>query len=219
MAKSNGNHVIGKWKSFKFVVSQKQVCVFQDLSIKASMSTEEKKSGGKSYAVKKTAKPFEVSMTVKLVANLGCNVQRVAKKLARHAHNGNRGYFYIGKRKLLSLLLMLTDATVDNVVIGRNGAWLSADVKLTFKQTKKFKKKKRRRRNRHPHTSSPAGSSSPTTTGRINTSSSGSSRRRPSTQNSTQIYYNAHAHTAINKRRPTKPSGGTSVGTVYNMYR
>jgi hypothetical protein len=177
--------VIGKWKNHEFVVSPDKIESFRDLQIKGGSNLEEKKKGNKPTVKRKGAKPLELSMTVELNAFVGSDVKKNALTLVKEAVNGDKGYFYIGGKKLMTCKLMLTDATLKNPDFTADGNWIKAQVTLTMKQStkgnvnvsgggKKGKKKKKKKGKGSKKTSVRA--SSPVTTpsgGGTNTASRG----------------------------------------------
>lgn len=129
--------VIGRWGGYTFEVSPSVVRSFTEMSIKGSSDTEDKESGGEKYVARKSGKPSEVSLTVQLNAMLGCNVRAEAMGFVEDATSGKTDYFYVGSGKLFVPSMMLTEADVSKVVMSADGTWLSADVKLTLKQSEK----------------------------------------------------------------------------------
>jgi hypothetical protein len=130
---------IGKWKKHKFVVSSKKIMSFDNLQIKGGSTIEEKKKNKKPTVKRKSAKPLEISLTVGLNAYVGPNVRKEALVFVKEATNGAKGYFYVGKKKLMTCKLMLTDASVKNIVLSKKGSWVQAEVSLTLKQCTKGK--------------------------------------------------------------------------------
>lgn len=129
--------VIGRWGGYTFEVSPSVVRSFTEMSIKGSSDTEDKESGGEKYVARKSGKPSEVSLTVQLNAMLGCNVRAEAMGFVEDATSGKTDYIYVGSGKLFVPSMMLTEADVSKVVMSADGTWLSADVKLTLKQSEK----------------------------------------------------------------------------------
>ena len=129
---------IGRWNGHKFIVSPELILGFTDLQIKASSETKEKKKSKQKYVKRKNGKPTEVTMTVRLTAQTGCDVRTEAMAFIADARAGKKDYFYVNNKKLVTCKLMLTDATVKEAVIPNGGdAWISADVSLTLKQAGK----------------------------------------------------------------------------------
>ena len=177
--------VIGKWKDHEFVVSPDKIESFRDLQIKGGSNLEEKKKGSKPTVKRKGAKPLELSMTVEMNAFVGSDVKKNALTLVKEAVNGDKGYFYIGGKKLMTCKLMLTDATLKNPDFTADGTWIKAQVTLTMKQStkgninvsgggKKGKKKKNKKGKGSKKSSAKA--SSPVTTPSGGGGSSGSGR-------------------------------------------
>ena len=128
---------IGRWSSYRFEVSPNVVRGFSGLTMKGSCETEDKTESNQKYVARKNGKPSEVSMTVHLDARLGCDVRGEALALVECASSGERDYFYIGNRKLMSCRLMLTDASVSEVTVAPDATWITAKVQLTMKQSSK----------------------------------------------------------------------------------
>lgn len=128
---------IGNWNGHVFEVSPTVVRSFTGLTLKGSSETEEKKSGNEIYVQRKNAKAREVSMTIMLNANFGVDVQQEATAFIDEACAGANDYFYINGKKLCACMLMLTEASIDNVQISPGGIWISCEVKLTMKQCTK----------------------------------------------------------------------------------
>lgn len=125
---------VGKWNGHKFEVSSNKIYSFSDLSIKGEMEAKDVKKSKAGYVSRKSGKPTEVSLTVKLNAYTGCDVRAEALKFVTEARAGKKDYFYVGSKKLVTCKLILTSATVSNPVISASGKWVSAEVKMTMKQ-------------------------------------------------------------------------------------
>lgn len=135
--KKTTTHEIGKWNGHKFVVSSKLIRGFTGLQIKGSSELKSAKDSGQGKVKRKGANPTEISMTIKLNAFVGIDVRKEAMAFVKEARAGKKGYFYIGKKKLVSCKLMLTEATVKEVEISIGGKWTSAEVLVTMKQCNK----------------------------------------------------------------------------------
>ncbi|MBQ8507224.1 MAG: hypothetical protein IJ466_07345 [Clostridia bacterium] len=129
---------IGRWNGHIFEVSASMVRSFSDLTIKAGCETEEKTSSKQKYVKRKAGNPTQLSLTIILVADLGCDVRSEADAFTEDARTGATDYFYVGSRKLVAAQLMLTDASVENIDISPSGFWSAATVKLTMKQAGKM---------------------------------------------------------------------------------
>jgi hypothetical protein len=125
---------VGRWNGHKFEVSPSKIYSFSDLTIKGEMEAKDVKKSKAGYVSRKSGKPTEVSLTVKLNAYTGCDVRAEALKFVTEARAGKKDYFYVGSKKLVTCKLILTSATVSNPVISASGKWVSADVKMTMKQ-------------------------------------------------------------------------------------
>ena len=127
---------IGRWGGIKFSVSKSPIRGFTGLTIKGSCETDDTTKGNQKYVMRKKGNPSEVNLTVVLNASLGCDVRSDALKLVSYANDGKKDYFYVGSKKLLSCMLMLVDATVNEVILGNNcNTWISSEVGLTMKQS------------------------------------------------------------------------------------
>jgi hypothetical protein len=115
------------WAGFSFIVSNTLIRGFESLTVRHSCETEEMTSGNESFLKRKAAKPTEATLTVKLNALTGCDVETEYNDFSAAAMDGTTDYLYVGGRKLVSGKLMLTDARPS-------GKWVSAKVELTFKQ-------------------------------------------------------------------------------------
>ena len=128
---------IARWNGHKFEVSSNVIRSFTGLSIKGSSETKDKESSNQKYVERKNGKPKEISLTVNLHSQLGCDVKNEAMAFVDEATAGKKDYFYIGSKKLMTCSMMLTEASIDEIGITNSGAWTRADVKLTFKQCSK----------------------------------------------------------------------------------
>lgn len=127
--------IIGSWYHHRFEVSESAIRGFTDLNIKGSVETEdEENSTGGKWAKPKNGKPAEVTLTVHLYAQLGCDVRAEAGDFVMQASEGKMDYFYIGDKKLLPYPLILTEAEVSGIVMTNRAEWTQADIKLTMKQ-------------------------------------------------------------------------------------
>lgn len=135
--KKTTTHEIGKWNGHKFIVSSKLIRGFTGLQIKGSSKLKSAKDSGPGKVARESGNPTEISMTIKLNAFVGIDVRKEAMAFVGEARAGKKGYFYIGKKKLVSCKLMLTEATVKEVEINIGGKWTSADVSVTMKQCNK----------------------------------------------------------------------------------
>lgn len=133
-AKAGKAGEIARWNNHAFKVDKKSIRGFTNLQIKGSTETEDKVGGNQKFVSRKNSKTTEITLTAVLSASLGCDVRKEAMQFVAEAYAGNTDWFYIGKSKLTTYKLMLTDATVKDIVISPKGKWLSADVALTLKQ-------------------------------------------------------------------------------------
>jgi len=128
---------IGRWRNYTFEVSPTLILGFTGLTLKGSTETEEKTSDGQKYVSRKAGKPIESTFTIKLTAQTGCKVREDALALVQDATNSEKGYFYVGGKKLIPAQLMLVEAEVSEISIGPGGQWISCDVGVTMKQCTK----------------------------------------------------------------------------------
>lgn len=125
---------MGHWNEHQFIVSPDLIRGWSGLTIKASCETKDKDYQGKKYVSHKKGNAASVSLTVGLNAFVGCDVRKEAMKFLDEAQNGEKAYFYVGEEKLVPYELMLTEATVNEILISPGGTWIKADVALTLKQ-------------------------------------------------------------------------------------
>jgi len=127
---------VGKWNGHKFEVSGSKIMSISGLQVKSSIETEEKLDDRTKYAAVKNSKPTEVSFTILLHRALDVDVRAEAMAWIKEANNGSgtADYLYIGKSKLVEYSLMLTEASLGNVVIDTKNRWISAEMKVSFKQ-------------------------------------------------------------------------------------
>ena len=126
---------IARWNNHAFKVDKKSIRGFTSLQIKGSTETEDKVGSDQKFVSRKNSKATEITLTAILSTSMGCDVRKEAMQFVAEAYAGNMDWFYIGKSKLATYKLMLTDATVKDIVISPKGKWLSANVALTLKQS------------------------------------------------------------------------------------
>lgn len=146
---------MANWNGHTFEVGADLIRSFEDLTIKGSCETEDKKKGKQGYVKRKKGQPREISLNLPLSALLGVtDVRSEAMTYVNEANNGATAYFYIGAKKLIKAKAMLTSAEISEVVTmpGVGEKWISCVVKMTFKQSTKHsessggKKKKRKKK-------------------------------------------------------------------------
>ena len=125
---------IARWHNHKFKVEKKSIRGFTNFQIKGSTETEDKVGSNQKFVSRKNSKPTEINLTAILDARFGNDVKTEAMQFVADAYNGCTDWFYMGKSKLTTYKLMLTEANVKDVVISPKGKWLSAQVALTLKQ-------------------------------------------------------------------------------------
>lgn len=135
MAATRSERITGQWHDHKFTVSSDKIISFIDLQLKGSSETEDLIKGDEKFVKYKNAKPKEVTFTIKLNAMLGCDVRKEVQALIDESQNGAMDYLYIGKKKVMSCMLMLTEASVKEMAFTSKMKWLWADVSVTFKQS------------------------------------------------------------------------------------
>lgn len=131
---------MGNWNGHTFEVSADLIRSFEDLTIKGSCETEDKKKSKQGYVKRKKGQPREVNFNLPLSALLGVtDVYSEAMAYVNEAENGASAYFYIGTKKLIKAKVMLTSAEISEVVTmpGVGHKWISCVVKMVFKQATK----------------------------------------------------------------------------------
>jgi len=131
---------IANWNGHTFEVSASLIRCFDDLTIKGSCETEDKKKSKKGYVKRKKGQPREITFNLPLSALLGVtDVRSEALAYVNEAYDGKTGYFYIGTKKLFNSKVMLTNAEISEVITmpGEGQTWVGCTVKLTFKQSSK----------------------------------------------------------------------------------
>lgn len=116
---------IGSWNGHRFEVSAHLIQSFTGLTIRASSATEEQTGGDQGFVTRKNGAPTQISFTVALNALLGCSVRSEAMRFIDEASAGATGYFYIRGQKVVGCLLMLSEASVQNVELTPSGLSLS----------------------------------------------------------------------------------------------
>ena len=121
-----------------FYVKATEIRGFKDLSIDASVTTEDAEKNGEKYVKRKQIGSYSISMTAVLSAALGVDVKAVALQMTEAARNGDTGYFYIGAAKLFPSSFMATSAKISNIEVTASGAWKYCEVNFTLKQASKY---------------------------------------------------------------------------------
>lgn len=128
---------IANWNGHTFEVSPSLIRGFSDLKIDGGCETTTKNSSKQKYEERKYGESPTISMTVHLNAQLGVtDVYSEAMELLAEATEGACDYFYLGSSKLVPAKLILTKASIAEIVhLPMSGdTWISCDVQLTFKQ-------------------------------------------------------------------------------------
>ena len=136
---ANKNTILIQWHDVQFYANASQVRGLTDLSISSSIETEDKENGGTKYVTKKNSKGFEVSMKALFDARMGIkDVKKEAMALANYGATGQTGYMYAGGEKLITSILMMTSAKINNIRMTPQGVWISAEVQITLKTCSKL---------------------------------------------------------------------------------
>ena len=128
---------IGSWNGHTFEVSDRLIRGFTELQIQGGCETTEKNTNEQKYIERKYGNAQTISLVVGLNALAGVtDVYAEAMQFISEAVAGETAYFYLGSRKLLPCQLMLTQASVVEIVTmpGRGDVWISANVRLSFQQ-------------------------------------------------------------------------------------
>ena len=129
---------IGSWNGIIFEVSPNIIRGYTGLTIEGGSETEDKVSDKYAYVKRKNSTPTTVSMEVYLNAYLGCNVRDEAMALIKAATDGEKNYFYVAGKKLISCQLMLVNAKVTETTTTPKGDWTSCKIALSMKQCEKY---------------------------------------------------------------------------------
>lgn len=129
--------VIGQYGGWTFEIRANYMRPFKDFQIVSECETEDKTADAQKYVSAKNGKPIQITTTVTLNAYLGANVRGDAIGLIDAAQRSYQGYFYIQSKKLFPFMLMLTRASIKNLVLSPNGQWIACDIDLTLKQSSK----------------------------------------------------------------------------------
>lgn len=128
---------IANWNGHTFEVSPTLIRGFTELRIEGGCETTTKNSSKQKYEERKYGESPTISMKVHLNAQLGVtDVYAEAMELLKEATEGACDYFYLGSSKLVPAKLILTRASIAEIVhLPMSGnTWISCDVQLTFKQ-------------------------------------------------------------------------------------
>lgn len=125
----------GRWNGHIFQVGAQKIKSFTDLTIRASSELNSKEDSNQGFASRKGGNPTEITLSVILNAFTGCDVRGESMKFVQEAREGHVDYMYIGSKKLVWYKLLLTEATIKDIVIAHNGKWVSSVVTLTLQQS------------------------------------------------------------------------------------
>lgn len=136
MAKQIGTEML-KYGDQRLFVSAKEIKSFKDLKISTSLETEDQDDDNEKYVRRKNVGVTEVSFTVVLSSFAGVNVK--AEALAWHSagKKSDSYYLYLSGEKPFTFRVLMTKVSIENVIIGPGGIWISAEVKVTMKQSTK----------------------------------------------------------------------------------
>ena len=129
---------IASWNGFTFEVSPGVVRSFTGLTIEGGSVTEDKVSNKYAYVKRKNSSPTAVNLEIYLNAYLGCNVRDEAMAFIKAATEGNKNYFYLNGKKLVTCQLMLVSAKVTELEMTPSGEWTSCKIALSMKQCEKY---------------------------------------------------------------------------------
>lgn len=129
---------MGSWNGYVFEVSGSVVRGYTGLTIEGGSEVENKVSNKYAYVNRKNSTPTTVSIEVQLNAYLGCDVRAEAMEFIQSATDGDKNYFYVAGKKLVTCQLMLTNAKVTETVMTPAGEWISCKIALTMKQCEKY---------------------------------------------------------------------------------
>lgn len=136
-AKKGYKRIVGRWGGHKFIVSNKKIESFTNLTIKGSCEVERKKKEKQKYVTKKTGQSVEINLDIILNAYFGSDVRKEALKWVKEARKGKQSYFYLGKKKLIASKLLLKSANVKNIELSPGGKWVTATVSISLEQSTK----------------------------------------------------------------------------------
>jgi len=197
-AVATGGSRIGKWNGHKFLVSPERVHSFNALTISGGSNFDTKTGGKQDFVSRTSGRVVEISLTVELYAVTGCKVRSEAIALVKQARAGKKGYFYLGTKKLMACKLMLTDASVNETVIGPKGAMTEAKVSLTFQQCSKNNGKKAKANKTSGGGGGGGGGKSGGGSGKISVRTN----QTPTSQTPTSQYPGPHPGSAAANRKP-----------------
>lgn len=193
-----------RWGGHVFKVSADTIRSFSGLRFSASAETEDKiiNVGGTDlkYTAWKYNKPVEVSFTVYLNAMAGCNVRQEADSYLGEAQWGKADFLYIGNQRITPDMMMLTNASINEIRMASNGTWTNAEVQLTFKQCAAGNNRADNSKSTTNSGSSGGGSGSSYSGGGGSSSGSGSGSVKASVKSSTPTV--SPSIMAINKLMP-----------------
>lgn len=126
------------WQNIVFETNEKGAALFGKMKLSAEQETEDKddmEDDPQGYVERKKGKPAEIELTAILHASLGIDVRDYVNRLLHSAQRDKRDFLYIGNGKLFPFKVLLTKAETEEIKFSPSGVWVSANVKLTFKQS------------------------------------------------------------------------------------
>ena len=128
-----------QWHDVTFYANAKEVRGFSNLTVSGSVETQDQENDRSKYVSKKNSKGFEISLTAFFDKRLGISdVKKEAMKLVNYAANGQTGYIYSNNKKLVTCVMMLTNAKAQKIIMAPNGTWISCEVSMTLKMASKL---------------------------------------------------------------------------------
>ncbi len=118
-----------------FYVRGRNIKSFRDLKIKATVNTEEVEDAGDRYVRKKTNGSIEVNFVAIFSTLVENDVKYESLNLIQAAQSGESGYLYFADGgQVWPFALMVTEAEMNECIIGAGGIWTYATVRVTMKQ-------------------------------------------------------------------------------------
>ncbi len=128
-----------QWHDVKFYANAKEVRGFSNLTVSGSVETQDQENERSKYVSKKNSKGFEISLTAYFDKRLGISdVKQEAMKLVNYGANGQTGYIYSNNKKLVTCVMMLTNAKAQKISMTPKGTWISCEVSMTLKMASKL---------------------------------------------------------------------------------
>lgn len=125
-------------ENIRFYVKPSVIQGIKELSIKASVNSEEKENGGNKLPTKKTAGAIEVTIKAELNAHIGADVQGMSMAIIDAARDGKTGYLYCYGKKLFPAAFMMMEAETSDIQMNGRGQWVKCIVTMKMKQSTKI---------------------------------------------------------------------------------